>query len=636
MGGKAVTSEEGNAEAGAGARRHAVLFLIVLAGALGIFVVPWFVPHSEPVASASYTLGFNNIVASLALAALLTALFVWFLRRPVQEGSVIEKALAEMLAPPGSGARSLGLLIAFGTMAVATIALLLAWYQVLPFINFGEFGADVSRLDLMVLGLKPHVDFQYNYGPAMLYPAYWLYSALGGKMSIDAAYCVILLTHWAAGLSLLFYTVGTLCRGRNGTVVFLCVSLAVFNLSMGVGYSPLRFLLPLACLLFLHRTFCKWSDNGTAGLARLAAVAALLSLASLSISPEMGISTSAGIIAFFAALFFTPHRRYSILALVPLVALGVAVFVFSANYLEGVFSVGGGANNFPIFPTPHVLFLVAAGCLVLPRLGVIGVRERNPNGALAIGLVIALGLLLPAAFGRCDPGHLLFNGLGIAVLFLALAIRIPNRVAASLMTITYLLIHPIIGNIATFPFLRDPVEDAIDFRRAIAKHFPFFNEELNEGIWRAASTTSNGLRYGKLAPFASDLPSLLRYDVIGMPFYSSEVVDRFIKLSGRFSPQYHSGVNIQLYTPADVARKIRDLRTASILLVPKDHQRYPVVVNETDRAFLSKLLFFPKQLIPPPRRNPYLPGREVMKHIQDNFVVVDTFRTFDIWSRKSP
>ena len=62
-------------------RTKVLIFAAAAAGAIGIFVVPWFVPLRQPVASISYTYGFNNFVAWLAVAALLGALSLILLLR---------------------------------------------------------------------------------------------------------------------------------------------------------------------------------------------------------------------------------------------------------------------------------------------------------------------------------------------------------------------------------------------------------------------------------------------------------------------------------------------------------------------------------------------------------------------------
>ncbi len=477
------------------ASRGFALPLIVLAGLVGIFLVPWFVPQAGPVASASYTLGFNNLAATLAFGVLLAAIFLHLLRRPRPASGLTEKILSEMLSSRGSGAGARGSLIVFGVAVVISTAALITFYRVLPHSAYSEFENDITRLDLMVLGLRPYRDFQYNYGPGMLYPAYWIYRLAAGRLSIDGAFAATVALHWMAGLSLLHYTVRRLCSGRAAALVFACAALAVFNLSLGVGYTPLRFLPPIAALLFLHGRFGHWADDGVRGLLGSSAAVVLLSLGSLSLSPEIGIASTAGLAAFFASLFFTPLRRMSVVALAPVFSLGIALLLFSPDYLGGLVSHGSGANNFPVFPTPAILLLLVASCVVLPRLGVIGVRSRDQQGALALGLVVSLGLLLRAAFGRCDPGHVLLNALGIHLLFLAVAVRCPGRIAALALG-AFVLVHPVTAQLS-FAKAGSPFRTALETSKTLAG----LDTQRNEAAWRWATGASGSLRYGKLMPF---------------------------------------------------------------------------------------------------------------------------------------
>lgn len=613
------------------------LVLILLLGACGIFLLPWFVPPRLPVQSASYVLGFNNQVAVLALGALLAALLLFLLRRSTRQTGEFGRILASLLSvsAPDSGSRSLTAV--FVSTAALLVAALLAWYRLLPLISYGEFGSDVSRLELMVLGLRPYRDFQYNYGPAMLYPAYWLYHLAGGRMSIDGAYCANLLLHWLAGLSLLFFTVRNLCSGLRGTIVFLCVSLAVFNPTMGAGYSPLRFVVPLALPLLLRRAFETRLDKGAVAVFGLSGLALLLSLAALFLSPEVGVSTAAGIAIFFLALLSTPHRRFSVAALAPVLAFVLTAVLLSASYAEAIVSFGSGANNFPVFPTPHTVFLVAAAALVLPHLGVVAARERDQVGALAAALAVALGLMLAGAFGRCDPTHLHFNGLGVLLLFLAAAVQSRRKGIAGLTLGVYLAVFPLLGVHLLFD-QRDVL-----FRQPLAlrQSFAAIPADHNERRWQAIAADPVILRYGKLLPFREDLRQLLQFGPIGTPFYTSEDVDRFLKLSGRYVPEYYAGINIQVYTPAALERKIRDLRLMDTVLVPKSllgdaragHPRPAVVLSEASPAFLSALLFFPERLVPRPRRPPYAPGVAIIDRIRENFTLVGHFRAWEIWRR---
>ena len=189
-----------------GRKANIAVAVALAAGGVGIFWLPWFVPARERVASWSYNYGFDNLTADLAFAGLLLALFLIFLqRRKLQGSSATETGIARLLFDDEADGGAKSLRVAFVTITLLAVAFLIVLYRMVPYADYTEYGFFASRLDLMVLGQKPFQDFQFNYGPAMLYPTYWLYELFRGGLSIDAAYAVTLVAHWAAGLYLLYY-----------------------------------------------------------------------------------------------------------------------------------------------------------------------------------------------------------------------------------------------------------------------------------------------------------------------------------------------------------------------------------------------------------------------------------------------
>ena len=608
------------------------------AGGMGIFWLPWFVPVRERVTSWSYNYGFNNLTADLAFAGLLLALFLIFLQwRKLEDGGVTEAGISRLLfgGEEGSGAKNLW--VVFVIITTLAVAFLIALYRMVPYADYTEYGFFASRLDLMVLGQKPFQDFQFNYGPAMLYPTYWLYELFGGGLSIDAAYAVTLVVHWVAGLYLLYYVVGNL-RGRlNKALIFVCVFFSTFTISLGLQYTPLRYACLPAALFCIHRLFSRRKDDGAGAFAKVAGLAFLLPLLILSLSPEIGIACTAGVAVYFAAMTRTAAHRWRFVALAPCVALLVAVTGFSRDYLEGILSRTTGGDTFPVFPTMYVLLLTGAACWILPQLGIIGVCERNTKGSLAMAFAVAFGLLIPACLTHCDNGHVYQNELGLFILFPALALQLENKRASRGLVLLYIIICPVIGTFGCWKFYLPFVQEAWKARHDLTKleEEGLFDPVRNEEAWRMATGTTNGLVYGKLLPLQEGLKGLLRYPKIGIPLGCDERIERFVKLSGHFSPEYYSGLNMQVFTEAAIERKLSDVRRMDILLVPKiffaSHDSFKESdYVEYDVKLLRSLLMFPVSLKSRhPRLNPVM---EITADIMANYGVVGEFR--DNWILK--
>jgi hypothetical protein len=349
-------------------------------------------------------------------------------------------------------------------------------------------------------------------------------------------------------------------------------------------------------------------------------------LANLSISPEIGIAAVAGVTVYFAVLIRSPLRSYSFFAGVPILSFFFAVLVFSTSYVEAVFSFGSGGNNFPVLPTIHILFYLAAGCWVLPRLGIIVESERNQKGSLAAALITISLLLVPGALGRCDMWHVFYYGMGIFILFLALVATHPNTWWATVLMTLYLASFPVFFRINDFS-MKEDVLKIIRFSADVGARRDVLNIDH---LWATSASSSGRLLYGKLLPFRPDLRQLLKYEEIGLPFSPDEDVERFIKLSGRYVPEYYTGYYAQIFTRSAIERKVRDLQNMDVILVPQDFRNYlndpSIFRSEHNPRYLSKLLFFPAAFIPAPRHAPLTTVNQIVSYILEHYTVVEEFR----------
>ena len=623
----------------------------VVAGAAGIFWLPWHIPPGARVASWSYTYGFSNVAADVAMAGLLLALFLIALRRRKAQGSgATERVLAEVLSGDDAGHGAGGLRAAFLIVTALSLVLVIAVYRLLPYVDYGEYAFFTSRLDLMVLGLKPFRDFQFNYGPAMLYPTYWLYALSRGALSIDGADGVTLVAHWVAGLWLLYYVVGNLRGGVNKALVFVCMSFPVGAFSMGLQYTPLRYVDLTAALFFIHRAFAGRKNDGAAAIARIAAYAFVLPLAVLSLSQEIGIACAAGVAAYFAALAFTPSRQWAWVALAPCAAFAAVLAVFSRDYLDVILArtSSGSGDTLPLFPTDFVLLLAGAACWVLPQLGVLAFcgnggsggpdarGARDGRGALPLALCVSFGLLIPASFTHCDAGHVIMNGLGLLTLFLAFALRLENKTVSRTVVCIFILICPLGGSALCVKYYLPSLRGAWDTRvdRSLAERQGLFDEAGNDDAWHAVDAT--GIVYGKLGPLPEGIQQLLKYPRIGMPLGCAERIERFIKLSGRYVPEYYTGIDLQMWSEAAIAHKLDDMRRMDIIIVPKifiSHYEYMKESDyvASDTEFLRSVLLFPVSL--KAARNPRLmPYNEIISSILADYSAVGDYR--DCWIMK--
>jgi hypothetical protein len=553
------------------------------------------------VASQSYTYGFNNLVADIWVALMLGVLLGYRLLSR-QSGHFVN-SISALVPDSASVSRDPWLFRAFLGLLVFTLGIVAAWFALLPWPYSEQTGYFIPRLELMAMGLKPYSDFQYFYGPAMLYVPHLLYIFSGRSLSIEQSYLVALLANWGVGLYLLYYVLSRLRGNFARAMVYCLIAFDIFNLTLGNQFTPLRFLVPLASMIFLHRLVLGAAGEGRRDAVRAAAAAFVIPLLSFSVSPEVGVATALGSIVYFAHLGRTTLRHLGHVCLAPAIAAFPAVaVVFSPAYFKGLTSMLVGGNNFPIFPTPGILCVLIAAFCVLPALAAAGLRTREPSGSAALAICTASGLLLPAAFGRCDPIHVSCNAAAILLLFLA-ALTQAGYWLRFWGLITYVGVFLIIGQ-ASFWNACAPDWGQIFAARSALKGTP------------AARGISHGLRYSKPVFDPQDYQALLRFEKIGVPVWNDEGVRRFLKLNGRFAPDYTgTAIKEEIFTQAQLERKIKDLHSMRFIVVlaailqPLPPDDLDALARE-DSTFLTDLLVFPIDL--KPRNSPFSPVREVI------------------------
>jgi hypothetical protein len=143
---------------------------------LAVFRLPFLFPPSRRIVSPSYAFGFNNAVAILSMVALLAVATVYCLLR----GRDVCRPLIQFDDDIGTQRPSSWL---FFAMAAIYAGLTLTCY------GYAQRAASarltwesrhfLHRIKLMeVYGLRPYVDFQAEYGPALMYPPVYLHRIL--------------------------------------------------------------------------------------------------------------------------------------------------------------------------------------------------------------------------------------------------------------------------------------------------------------------------------------------------------------------------------------------------------------------------------------------------------------------------
>lgn len=604
----------------------ALYALTLVLGAWFIFVLPWHIPPVKRALSDSYNLGFTNAVATLGTGItllLLTGVLLLQCKRRWICDSFFDR-LSDTFNSSHLGVltrRDWQLWGLFSFLTGAGITLFWLW---LPFHYYGEMLTFIPYSEMILLGQKPYTQFHFHYGPLLVYLPVWFVWLSGGNFGVDLGYCLSLVLCSSVGLFLLAYCTTLLAPPvRAGTFSLLAIVFATNMLGMGLNYTALRFATPLAALLWLH---CSARQNNpeqsVSSAPRLGAVSAAGATFCFAISPETGIAYFIGSLLYLGVFTSTQERKANVVITGLLGVAATAIFLLALTpvYFLNVWSFGSGAFNFPVVPSPFILFYLLSLAVVVPVFTAYGFLRRTNCAALAIGWAIITLILAAPALGRCDPAHVFCNGLGAFigcfVLLQSSATRTRRLYGGALLLCFFFL--PAIW-LATYvgPILSGA---------ALARE---------KGMQKADRV------FWKPQPTGNNYDAALRsYPKIGTPLGCNEKLELYLKRTGRYVLEFYPAppALVAVFTPEESQRKLHDLRRMPVILVPiaeysgayqeKKKSRY----TQTRAGFLSSILIYPMEYHW--KNEPYFPEVEWAAYIRQNFRVVETVDSSYLMVRK--
>jgi|GEM_PF-2542825 len=610
-----------------------------LATAAVIFVLPWWVPVRGPILSDSYTVGFNNTAALLGLALMLGVRWLRHLWRPawMTLRKEIHEVVAGICQPPAQVHRG----PRWASLVSATLWLVVigGYWQSSPLAFVGEVDYFLRRLDLMVLGFRPYADFEFGYGPLLLEAPFRLFQVTSGVLPLDTCYVLTVALSALAGVALLHSIVVRLPLSPRWQMALIgwCF-LSTANLTIGAMYTPLRFVFSLGAILWILAQMRRaGSSVSWPALGRILAISFGACLLAFSISAETGLNLSFALIAVAVVSVWSTHPRYLLLALAPPLAVAVMTALCGPAYFKLLSGFAQGGLSFPILPLPYIIALVVTAIGIIPVLAEFIFRSEPALRPTAAALTVCFGLGLPPALGRCDPGHVYINGLGLFLFSFAVCLVSARRsLHLGAVANAFISIGTLAGTIFVYAV---PIVSAqhrmaqkfVEQADAFEAHEAAVREHLPPGAVQRAT------RWEKRLPWTNDFLALLEYDRVATPLQSIERVDRFLKATGRYVPEYFpDGVRTTI-TPQDVERKLQEVRANRYVLVPPQAMDVFKGPPPTDlRAFeamITQLFVFPIHGLPV-RHLAYDPAREMMAMLTREYQVVKKAPSFLILERK--
>lgn len=374
-------------------------FLLGIYGCISaflVFYIPTVVP-GRPVSAESYIFGYNNRVGFVLFIVLISVGAIFSRKLNLQFASVdcSDQVTKKTL---------------WVCMAIALVLCVAMYVLTARIGGFGESTYLINRIELGSHGLHPYGDYEYAYGAFLIYAPILFSRTM--HISIPNAYYLFWILTVVGGVWMLAAVInGIDYASKHKNTIFLLLYIFMLSaiITTGANYSGFRFLsAPLFGLIVYRKIRDAKLQSQIAG----SALAILFALLLLLISPEFAIAFSLGISVYFFLFYMYSGTKSWLLPYCGMVLL-LGFLMFFANKFQ-VFhtlkSMGSGGNNFPIIPDAQILTFFALAFVCACYLIYVFSRKEFRSNTVLI-LVISIPCLA-GSMGRCDAGHIVFNGIG--------------------------------------------------------------------------------------------------------------------------------------------------------------------------------------------------------------------------------
>ncbi len=424
-------------------RSPGAIALFLGVGFTAVFLLPYLFPVT-PSISVSYLVGFNNQACLLLFIAFFGA-FAWW-----SNGLDLLPPTSQQEAHPrGAGLSRTSLYAALLAYAAAMAA---EWIFVRPRFATEEAIYFLDRLQHLARGQKIYLDFEFAYGPLLLYPPLLLSKLL--HLSLADGYYAAWLIEFLLGVLLLWQIVARLPLPPHlRTPIFVITALTWWAgiLNFGLNSTPARFALaPFLCLVVLP----YFSTPTSAHRGALYALASEFLL--LLVSPEQAVAFAAATVLYL--LFFGRSGRRRSPSFLFVAGSGpLLLLARHAGSFRTLRMMGGGGFNFPLLPAlqqiPIFALTLVAVCALMNSLRQNSPQSRHGRGGAAQYLTLLSLCLLPEAFGRSDVGHLLVSSTGF--LFAGWVVLAPHpHLIKRTLTAYLILLIAVPAPLSLFRFVR--------------------------------------------------------------------------------------------------------------------------------------------------------------------------------------
>lgn len=548
-----------------------------------LYTVPYYFPPHHIAISTSYNVGFNNMLGILLLGVFCVffILFAFFTR---------EKAL---IVQSCSNTNDLKVLfIVLGTLSTLCLSTTILIYA--RFKGYGEGAYFIPHLINLDLGREPYVDFEFGYGPLMIYIPHLfhcVFKFLNFATSVEISYYVALVIYNILGIYFAKYVIENIVNEvKLKKILFVLAVIWGYPYHLGANYTLCRFLLPVYLLMLWMNNFSYKKTHTFSSIVSLICCELLV----LGYSMEFGVAFIFTIvIRSIVHFFFERDKRYILHVLVTICAI-LTVYLCIPKLFTNIFTFGSGGFNFP-FVVSFALTAYFICCFIVAFQ--VGKQLQNVRENINVLTIELLAFsFTPGALGRCDPGHILYNGFMIFIF-----------------AVVYIRRYTIKGKYLLYGFLLLFFASAIPYMFISTKDWLFAemcNDKYNIAERIEKSKQVNTAK-NQLLQIKGNAKIVVPY-IIDSDYYNVFLKSRII------TPLYFYG---NLLDAKGFELHLMELKTMqpTFLLVPKYFRSYSLQSDETG---LLSLLFFTKYRLSPIKNGNILMEISFLKRLKITYLKI--------------
>ena len=607
-----------------------LLSVFVVFSCYVIFALPYSFPNKNETASLSYAFGFNNKVSIIGtlMAIFLAYIALPFLRLTRSFPMPTIFTPKNKVGLPGQKEKLFWLYV--------SIYILISIFCFSVFNNPNFHGEDdffIRNIDLLQMGKIPYKDFWYHFGPALIYIPLFIKKIISlFEISTRTSYYIFHGLVSLFGLYMLYYLINKFdIEQKYKNLIFAIIALLQINFQMGVQYTVFRTLLPFYFIFLLND--CLTSDLKTTSIIsnfKLFILPSLLLIVTFSFFIEVGVAFSMALAVYlFAASFAMKSRKIFFIFCFSLASVLLLVPFLPQSIFYGIFNYIGGGQSFPVFPSPPVLIYLFSLLYSIPIL----FKTENTNNSMptSISYATLCVFLMPGAFGRGDPGHIFFYGIGTFIATAAILARTSPKAFKAYMA-TFTVIFALSLSLGAYSVSAGKVTASLYSK--YGKYF-FSDEQVIKYAGMLGMNKQKTLRlieYEKT--FSNTNFSVLNnYPSLATPLLIDNNLYHYLIVNGKFIPEYYL-YTINIDNENQLRRKIEDLNRNDYVIVPKNAiDTLDASPNRSaENRFLSRLLCFPVKI---PDNTP-APDSSIkfIKYIVSRYQRIDGFGQYYVYKNK--